>query len=173
MEASDDERTLRRVRRVIWAFRLIFYPGAAIAAFLLFTGGGSSGSAVDSGPSYDELAALRGRTGQHVEFMFWTYEGRPQRFRTEITATCPGGLPYTLNWVRVDKDRIEFDENTGAVDARLAMQGTWSNGAPMDYDAHLNGRLRGDTIKGLLRLVDHRDGFDCDSGDVSFSASVG
>jgi hypothetical protein len=31
----DDERTLRRARRVIWTFRLIFYPGALIVVLSL------------------------------------------------------------------------------------------------------------------------------------------
>jgi hypothetical protein len=170
VEAADDERTLRRARKVVWAFRLIFYPGAAIAAFLLLTAGGG-GTAVQTGPSIDELTELRGRTAQRSEFILRTHEGRPRHFKTAITAACPDGSKYTLDWYRVDADRIDFDEDTGAIDAELAMQGKWSDGVPMDYDAHLNGRLDGDAVTGTLRLVDQRDGYVCDSGPVSFSAS--
>ena len=41
---------------------------------------------------------------------------------------------------------------------------------PANAEAHLNGHLDDGRVTGTLLLVDHRDGFECDSGVVSFSA---
>ena len=55
MEVADAEyeRSARSARRFLWAFRLIFYPGAALVAFLLLTGSGDGEEALTT------LAVLR------------------------------------------------------------------------------------------------------------------
>jgi hypothetical protein len=159
---AEYERTARRARRFLWAFRLIFYPGAALVAFLLLTGSGNGDG--------EDLTALNGRTARGAEFLLWTHDGEPRQFHTKITAVCPDGSEYTLDWLRMDSDRISFDKRSGTVDAAWMWRGTWSNGVPADAYARLRGRLDGGAVRGTLRLIDHRAGYDCDSAAVSFSA---
>lgn len=162
MEVAEDERSLRRARRWIWAFRLIFYPGAAIIAILLLT---ASGGSKASPP-------LEGRTGQGETFRIWfNDDDRPAQFLTRINTRCPDtGWWYHLDWHRIDATRISFDEDTGAVSAAYEWQGRWSDTVPANLEAHLEGRVDDDQVTGTLRLVDHRPGMTCDSGVVSFSA---
>jgi hypothetical protein len=164
VEAADDERSLRRARRFIWAFRLIFYPGAAIIAILLLAG--------RSGADTEHLKVLQGRTSQGETFTLWIDDDhRPRQFYTSIRATCPDGGRYVFDWHRVDADRIAFDEHTGTIDAAWMGRGTWSNGVPRDAYARLQGHLLDDdTVRGTLRLLDHRRGYDCDSGPVTLAA---
>ena len=93
----------RRAKRVIWTFRLIFYPGAAIIAILLLTG--SDGA--------NDFMTLRGKTAQGREFTLWVDEDRPAQFVTVIAAKCPyGGDWYWLNWRRTDRNRVWFHDDT-------------------------------------------------------------
>jgi hypothetical protein len=157
------EQMARRAKRAVWAFRLIFYPGAAIIALLLLTSRGAAA---------DPPVPLVGHTGQGEKLTFMLDDDhRPDVFYTRLTATCPDtGWQYTLLWHRVDGDRIAFDKDTGKMSAVYTFQGRWSDGVPANAEARMNGHLDDDRVTGTLRFIDHRDGFECDSGAVSFSA---
>jgi hypothetical protein len=163
VEVAADERSLRRARRFLWAFRLIFYPGAAIIAILLLAGR-SAGA--------ENWKELRGHTGQGRVFtVFVDEDNRPQQIVTQIAARCPNnGWWYMLNWHAVSRTRIAFDEDTGKLAASYEFRGRWSNGEEANADAHLRGQVQDDTVTGTLWLADRRGSYFCASGVVSFSA---
>jgi hypothetical protein len=160
VEAAVDERALRRARRFIWAFRLIFYPGAILAAVLLLSGLGRA-----HGPAF-----LTGITDQGGSVTVRLDDGEPTRLFMDLSVQCPArdwwfmwsraGLPMrdgAMTFTDVAEHRYHYHQQTSRrtvkVDARLD-----------------DGRLWGS-----VTAAEHFDGpywgaYDCFSDAVSFSA---
>ena len=154
MEVADDERTLRRARRVIWAFRLIFYPGAAIVAFLVLTGG-------RSGPE-----GLRGgKTQQGFEFVMEFDGDRPIWFETSITEQCPSGHEATQHWASTQG----LEVRDGVLDVEKVEPSRWSTGTGT-VTMRLRARVDEDGVTGTLWVRDQIRDYVCEAGPVTFSA---
>ena len=81
------EQDLRRARRALWAFRLVFYPGAVIAAVLLL-----------AGRSEGETATfLDGTTSQRAPVELRLEGDTPTSFGTRAKLRCPGG-GWWISW---------------------------------------------------------------------------
>src|SRR6185436_10576295 len=135
VEAVDDERILRRARKVIWAFRLIFYSGAAIAAFLLL-----------SGPSEPGPSVLTGTTDQGRGIVITLNGDVPDRLTTTLVGRCDnGGAEYTRSLqtapLTTDGDTFEVNETSPQ---------RWPNGNTGTATLTIRGRLDGDTAHGTV-----------------------
>jgi hypothetical protein len=157
---ADDERALRRARRFIWAFRLLFYAGAILAAVLLLSGLGRA-----DGPAF-----LTGTTAAGGSVTVRLDDGEPTRLFMDLSVRCPArdswfmwsraGLPLRdgeMNFTDVTDHRYHYHQQTSrrtvTVDARLD-----------------DGRL-----SGTVTAAEHVDGptwgaYDCVSDSVAFSA---
>ena len=164
----DLERIARRVRRVIWAFRLIFYPGALVVA-LLPLAGRSSGDA----PS----TWLAGRTDQQQSFEMRLDEDRPDLLHTTVVATCGDGYTLEHRWrmgSRVPDARFVFDDPTLTVSQTSDV--AYDDGQTRRVTLRLRAHVEDDSVKGTV-WMDARGGSDrrfyvCESGPVSFSAAA-
>jgi hypothetical protein len=152
VEVADDGRTLRRARRFIWAVRLIFYPGAAIVAFLVLTSGGS-------GPK-----GLRiGSTQQGHEFVMQFDGDRPIWFETSITEQCPSGRGATQYWASTQ--RLEVRD--GVLDVEKVEPSRWSTGTGT-VTMRLRARVDDDAVTGTVRVTDQFGRYVCEA-ETDFS----
>jgi hypothetical protein len=153
VEAVDDERTLRRARKVIWAFRLIFYPGAAIAAAALLA----------AGPSNAEPPVLHGTTGQGRAVSLTLHGDDPDRLAITVVMRCvSSGDEYATRVNRVLTPHDDTFEARGVWDQR------WSNGRVGTATVRIRGRLDGDTARGTVSLVQQLDDYVCE-GETDFA----
>ena len=152
---------LRRARRALWAFRLIFYPGAVLVAVLLLTG-----------RSEGEVRVLKGKTSQGLDFALRIDEnGQPGRIATAFRTQCPAG-PWVMTWVPYGpfhlKDGVlKMHEVTTH---RYAYHQQTSRRV-VTFDA----RVDDGKVHGTASAVEEFDGpdwgrYSCASGTVSFSA---
>jgi hypothetical protein len=162
------ERTARRVRRVLLAFRLIFYPGAVIVAVLLLTGRSSG---------YSETW-LGGRTDQERSITIRLDDGRPGVFSTTLVGTCPRGRQWPRRWIQRDDPRepFRFDDHRLTVTHRSLEDN--GHGWTGHVTLRLTARIEDDAVTGTMTLVErstHPDAtadYVCESGPVSFSAAA-
>jgi hypothetical protein len=152
VEVADDERTLRRARRFIWAFRLIFYGGAAIIALLLLTGGS------------DANEPLIGKTGQGREFAMQFDGDRPMWFETSIRGRCPRGDGAMHHWASTQ--RLEVRD--GVIWAETTKPSRWSTGTG-ELTMRLRARVDDDAVTGTLWLTNRIGSYVC-AGETDFSA---
>jgi hypothetical protein len=157
VEVADAERTLRRARRFLWAFRLIFYPGAVITALLLLTGGRAGDSLPDG--------LLTGRTEDGSEFVLQYSGDRPLWFETWIKARCADGHEYAQRLASSQPIRVRGD----AIQLTETQVSRWTHGT-----GRLNMRLRahvdGDAVTGTLDMTEWNGPYVCEAGPVTFSA---
>jgi hypothetical protein len=157
------ERTARRARRVVRGFRLVFYPGAVVAAVLLLAGRSDS----------DARTSFEGRTDQGHPFELELVHGRPASLFTRITATCSSREPRVVEW----------SMSAPMLSSRAGRQMTIADGGAHTYDGgdvghrqlSLEAQIDPDRVTGHLSLSelvdDHTDGsnYRCESGTVDFS----
>jgi hypothetical protein len=147
----------RRARRALWAFRLIFYPAAALCAWLLLAG------------NSDAKGPLIGRTQQGHEFVIQLDGDRPLWFETAITETCGSGHEFTRTWATSQP----FHARGGVLEFEDTSRSRWSNGQYGTRSVRLRARVDHDGVTGTLWLTDRLGPYDCASGAVSFSARAG
>jgi hypothetical protein len=153
VEAADAELTLRRARRFVWAFRLIFYPGAALVAFLVLSR--------SSGPE----GLARGTTQQGYEFVMQFDGDRPLWFETSITERCPAGQEATQHWASTQ--RLEVRD--GVLDVETTAATTWSTGTG-EVTMRLRARVDDGAVTGTLWVSDRFGDYVCEAGPVTVSA---
>jgi hypothetical protein len=149
------ENDLRRARRALWAFRLIFYPGAVIVALLLLSARSTAGE--------EQPRAGTGETSQRRPIALQVRDGHVTRFITQIEATCPDGRSYKYAWT------ADYIGAGGHVRERFGRR--WNDGVVADVNLTMRARVDHGVVTGTLRMLEKRpDVYDCDSGVVSFSA---
>jgi hypothetical protein len=161
------ERTVRRVRRALWAFRLVFYPGAAVIALLLLSGSGSD--AVSS-------TWLGGSTEQRERFTMRLDDDRPGYFHTNVVGTCADGYRWTQRWFMGDgapESPFAFDGRMLSVTKATDMP--YSNGQTGRLTMRLRARVEDDSVMGTVSLVTRLENpggapYVCESGSVGFTA---
>jgi hypothetical protein len=165
VERAEQEVVARRARRVLWAFRMLFYGGAALAALLLLTAGGN-----DERPAFAE-----GRTSQGQVFTMQLDDGRPASLGTHFSATCNPTLDWHARWWSFDGKTARFDFDDGVLCVREKLTRDYRDGWIGDRDYRLEARVDDEGVSGTMRYVEtlrygNRAGYVCESGDVSFSA---
>jgi hypothetical protein len=153
---------LRRARRALWAFRLVFYPSAVLVAVL----------ALASRSDGDVHTWLDGTTSQGMSFeLRIDGDGRPVGVGTAFKTQCPGGI-YTVRWWPRGPFRLD--------DGALRIRETTTH----QYDFYdqtsrrivtLDARVDDGAVRGTATVVEHFDGpywgrYLCESGPVTFSA---
>jgi hypothetical protein len=144
----------RRARRTLWAIRLIFYPGAAVIAFLLLTGG------------KDPALPLVGETRQGHAFVMGIDGDRPLWFETAVTETCPDGRTIEYPW----SSSSQLILRDGVVQAETASPVQWSGGRYGTRSMYLMARVDDDGATGTLWMTDTLGDITCESRPVRFSA---
>jgi hypothetical protein len=145
---------IRRARRILWAFRLIFYSGAAVIAVLLLTGG------------KDPDLPLKGETSQGHTFVMGIDGDRPLWFETAITETCPSGRTYTHAWSSAE----QLSVRDGFLAVKAVGPVKWSGGESGTRTMYLSAHVDHDGATGTLWMTDTLGAYACESGDVTFSA---
>jgi hypothetical protein len=164
----DLERMARRVRRVVWAFRLIFYPGALVVALLLL----SARSSGDVPSTW-----LDGRTDQRHSFTMRLDDDRPAYLKTTVVATCADGDELTRVWRmrhRPPDAPFVFDDHTLSV--TMEQDVVYDDGQNRPVTMRLRARVEDDSVTGKMWMVTRRGSarpYDCEAGPVSFSAAAG
>jgi hypothetical protein len=161
----------RRARRGVWAFRLIFYPGAVILALLALTNRGHIHPAETS-------LQLAGHTDQRRQFGFGLDKRmRPLWFVTEFVYSCAGERLSTWSVPRGGKVPWRFDDPT--LNVRQADDIHYNDGHTADAVLTLQAQVGdgGRTVTGTMRLTAQMESpegprYPCDSGPVSFSATA-
>jgi len=166
----DLERMARRVRRVVSAFRLVFYPGAVLLVLVLLPlalGGGAP----------RQTTWLDGTTSQDKYFQLRIDpDGRLGGLGTAFNTRC-GGMPWTpqvVTW----RPRGPFVLHDGTLTIRESKTHRY-----LDYTWHrtatLHARVTDDSVRGTMdlveRLVDRPEYgayYACESGPVSVSATA-
>lgn len=163
-EVTEDR--LRRARRWLVGFRVLFYGGAALAAALLIASGSSGAPAL--GPVFG------GNTDQQRALVIeLDGDGRPRSVVTELTATCPNGYSYPVGWRALagTDATFEIDGDAFAIRARRTLD--YRNGRVGEQELTVRGRLDGESASGTVwigervRVTRGRD-FVCESGPVGF-----
>jgi hypothetical protein len=164
------ERTARRARRALWAFRLIFYPGAAVFALMLLP------LALHGGARRDAIW-LNGTTSQSEYFQLRIDPDRqPGRLTTVFEMKC-GGTPYTVHktaWWPYGPFLLHDGTLTIREKRTHRYQGrTWHR------TVNLHARVTDSSVRGTMdfveQLVDpgeYGPYYACESGPVTFSASA-
>ncbi len=170
MEHSEPEleRTARRLRRVVFAFRVVFYGGALVLALALLP------VALPGGVAQSDETWLEGKTSQGGPFQLrMDADGQPGRLMTDFTTTCPSG-PWTLRWWPYKLPRVE----DGALTILETSTHRYAN-YPIGYrTVTFRARVEGGSIHGTMeareRFVDPDYGpYECASGPVTFLARAG
>ena len=162
MERAEQEVVARRLRRVLWGFRVLFYGGAAIAAALLLTAGG------EEPPSFAE-----GRTSQNQAFTMRFENGRPVSLGTHLAATCSDGGRWSARWWSFDGRTARFHFEDGVLRVREKLAREYDNEWTGERHYTLEARVDDEGVSGTMRLVEnlrHPSGtaYVCESGDVTF-----
>jgi hypothetical protein len=153
VEAAPDERTLRRARKVIWVFRLIFYPGAAILAAAILAGRS------EAGPSL-----LEGTTDQNRGVTLTLNGDLADRVTLTVLTRCPDGHEYPS---LVQTRTLTMHGNT--FEGRKAWDQEWTDGSVGTATLRVRGRLEGDTARGTATLVHQLGDYVCEA-ETAFSA---
>jgi hypothetical protein len=151
------EKELRRARIVLWTFRLTFYPCAVLVALVLI--------AARSTPAGGEPRAVNGDTSQGRTISLQIRDGRVTRFITQIDENCPQDRSYPYAWTA---------DYIGPGGVRELFSRRWSDGVLGEVDLTMRARVEHGVVTGTLRMVEKRsDDYDCDSGEVTFTARAG
>jgi len=137
--------------RAVWAFRLIFYPAAALASFLLLTG------------SKEPVPrTLYGKTEQdRLVTVHLDETGRPDSLYASAEVYCDDGASFRLRWSPSDP-RIPFHVDGD----ELRVQQVYDGGGGFLQKYGLRAHVDADVVTGTLRMA-----YDaCASGPVRFSA---
>ncbi len=163
MEPSEPEleRTARRVRRAVLAFRLIFYSGAVLAIVLLLASRGDG----------HELTYMRGTTSQGASFdLRIDADGQPGRLATEFRMKCPGGM-WTMAWWPYGPFRLHDD----ALTIHETTTHTYDNGETGHRTVTFHATIKDHSVRGTMEAVEKFEGssygpYSCASGPLGFSA---
>jgi hypothetical protein len=158
----EPESTARRARRLVWAFRLIFYPCAALIA-LAALAGRSDGVTPET---------FRGATDAGRPVTLYFAYGQPEAFSTSVGVTCPRSTYVQPVYAR------EPDTTLLLRDGRLTAEHQWAHRYGNSWvglgTTTLTARVDGDSATGTVQAVQRLSGptrsYECDSGVVSFSA---
>ena len=151
----DAARILRKARRVRRVFRLIFYPGAAIVAFLLLTG------------SREPDGLLEGRTSQGDAFVMHVEGDRPVWFDTAFTSTCPSGDKTHRAWASTRRPVATRD---GRFELEQSRPSRWPGGRTGTMTLRLDARVEDGAATGTLWFQNRLGSYVCSAGPVTFSA---
>ena len=153
---AELERTARRARRVVWAFRLIFYPTALILLLGLL-----AARSARSGP---ETRTLEGRTDQGRAFTLTLVDDQPTRITTTVLSHCLSGQKSSYTW-----DTGHFTLRGHTLAAEEVRPQRWSNGSTGTATMRLYGQLDGDAVRGSMTLRQQLRDYVC-VGTAGFSA---
>jgi hypothetical protein len=146
-------------KRVIWGFRLLFYPCAALVAALMLLHHGGAGAATPSGD-------MRGFTSQGKAVYARVEDGRIASLVVVLYAGCGVAAPWHTLWIAHPTVR------GGRLTARQTFRQTrwWTVRNDFSLDAGQAGRR----IDGTVRLTAHVTWpwvGECSSGPVPFWVS--
>ena len=169
MEA-EEERIARQARRVLWGFRLAFYPAAAAVAAVLLLSRGDADS--------ETPTVVNGTTTQGKAFtLHFDGDGRATYFDTVLVTTCPNGDPWLLRWFPADGDPVPFRRDG----SRLRVSERWTERYPSGVVGRrrytLDAQLGEGVASGVLSVVERVQAtagaaYECVSGNVSFTARL-
>jgi hypothetical protein len=158
------ERTARRLRRVVFAIRVVFYSGAVVLALVLLP------LALPGGAVAEETW-LEGTTSQGEGFeLRIDPDGQPGRLATNVKAKCGDGRPYWLAWWPYGPFRLEGETLTVRDTRTHSYSGrTWHR------TVTLRARVTDDSVSGTMEAVEQLDDpsygpYSCESGPVTFLA---
>jgi hypothetical protein len=163
--SAEQEVKGRRARRVLWAFRIVFYGGAFLAAPALLGLGGEAES-----PSF-----VDGSTSQGQALTMRFEDGRPIGIGTHVSATCRPPLEWGARWWTTDGRSARFRFADGRLTVRQKVEHDYRDGWIGDRSFTLEARVDGERVRGAVRYVETiRYGayppYVCESGDVTFFA---
>jgi hypothetical protein len=151
------------VRRVVLAFRVVFYGGAALLVLLLLP------VALNRGATRGETTWLQGTASKDARLALRIDPGgQPGRVTAELTLKCGDGGPYWLEWWPYGPFRLEGDTLSISETKTHGYQGyTWHR------TVTLRARVTGDSASGTIEAVERLDDpsygpYSCESGPVSF-----
>jgi hypothetical protein len=161
------ERTARRLRRGLLAFRVVFYGGAALLVLLLLP------VALNRRATPDETTWLEGTNSHDARFALRIDRGgQPGRVTAELPLPCGDGKAYWLVWWPYGPFRLEGDTLSIRETKTHSYRGyTWHR------TVTLRARVTGDSASGTIEAVERLDDpsygpYSCESGPVAFSASA-
>lgn len=162
------ERTARRARRALWAFRVIFYGGAVVFALVFLP-------ALVNGRSHGHVTTqtwLVATTSQNEPFeLRIDAGGQPGRVATNVRLKCDDGRPYRLAWWPYGPFRLKGDTLSISETKTHTYKGyTWHR------TVTLRARVTDDSVSGTIAAVERLDDpsygpYACESGPVQFSAA--
>jgi hypothetical protein len=165
VERAELERTARRARRVVWAFRLIFYPFAALLALALLFGRSEADTSAQT---------LRGRTQAGRAVTLYLVDGRPASFYASAIVTCPKDRYVQRFIAREPAITLVFHDRT--LTASEAWTYDYRNGWIGHGETRLRAQVEDDRATGTVTMVQRISGpgapYTCESGPVTFSASA-
>jgi hypothetical protein len=159
------ERTARRARRVIWAFRVVFYPGAALAAVLLFASRGDG----------EPARWLTGKTDQGRPIGLAVRDGRPTFLNTFIVGDCPWEERWALDWSRGPGAPVPWRFEDGTLTIRQRTDHRYERDWTGERSLTMKANVDDDEASGQMSLVEElRDPttgryYVCHSGPVRFT----
>ncbi len=165
MEPADQEVAARHARRLLWAFRALFYGGAAIAIALLLTGR-SEGNA---------YAELHGRTSAGEKVLIVLEGGRPQAVETWLVADCSAGDDWQVRSWAHNGHTARFDVHDGTLRIADVVYRRYKDGfrgrREFELRADFDGRSAHGSI-GYMERIWRPDGttYVCEAPPVTFSA---
>ena len=164
MQADGREDEARRARRIVLGFRVAFYAVVLIAALVVLA---KRGGHADAQP-------LVGRTSQDAQFSMELRHGRPVAFDAQLMARCTNGARWPIRWWLRDGETTTF-----RIDGRrLRARGT-ERFADAVGEARrvflIDAQVHDDYATGVMTFVQHSDlehapDFECESGQVTFTA---
>ena len=165
MEPAEQEVAARRARRLLWAFRALFYGGAALAIALLLTGR-------SEGKGYVEL---QGRTSAGEKVLLVLEGERPEAVETWLVGDCSAGDEWRVRWWAHDTHTAPFDVRDGTLRIADVVYRRYKGGFRGRREFELQADLDGSSAHGSIRFSERiwrPDGttYVCESPAVTFSA---
>jgi hypothetical protein len=169
VENAEQELTLRRLRRVRLAIRVLVFGGLALALVLAFAATRREARGTTG------IAFLDGETSQGHAFELMLRDGRPAFLKTRFDAPCDGE-PWQTGW-RAREGRevtFRFEDDILTVSSSWAARfddPRWSGRHSVNLRAQLDHGIR---VRGHMALVGRLRGpygpYACESGAVTFAA---
>jgi hypothetical protein len=168
VERAEQEVVARRARRLLWAFRIVFYGGAFLAAPALLGLGGEA-----KPPSL-----VDGSTSQGAGFTMEFEHGRPVSVDMGVSATCRPPLEWHVRWWSYAGKTARFRFDDGVLRVRDQLLRDYRDGWTGERNFTLEARVDDGRVSGTMRFVEKlsyggRWDYVCESGDVTFFAEAG
>jgi hypothetical protein len=169
VETAEQERALRRLRRIRLATRLVVYGALALVLVPVIAG------ARRDARGQTGTVFVDGATSQGAGFTMRLDDGRPVSVGMGVSARCRPPLEWNLRWWSFAGKTARFRFADGRLTVREKVARNYNDGWAGDRNVTLEARVDGKRVRGTVRYVETiRHGayppYVCQSGDVSFSA---